>query len=177
MYGSIQSKEKQIKKLINKGFAALDIANKLEVTDNGIRMFVNRKLGVRYANRLKKNGQEKLHRPQTEEANRKRTKTFERMYGRPVTETRGYLYRIPANKCEKCGITKDKAQLIRHHIKKAVYTKTWRKITGDNRESNIMILCNSCHQKLHYRKYGRKVGPKRDARTGRFLKGKKIPNK
>lgn len=57
--------------------------------------------------------------------------------------------------CEDCGITN--ARLEIHHIKPVIYDSKWSTIiAGDHSESNLKTICNSCHQKTHYRKLGRK---------------------
>jgi len=54
--------------------------------------------------------------------------------------------------CEECGSTKN---LEAHHIKPAKYKNNKTIVSGDHSEENIMTLCNSCHQKKHYRELGR----------------------
>ena len=61
--------------------------------------------------------------------------------------------------CNECGLIKEKFQMIRHH-------KNGN--TLDNRKSNLVFLCRSCHIKEHreilleakLKKYGNKFGPK-----------------
>ncbi len=50
--------------------------------------------------------------------------------------------------CERCYVIKvDKGLLIHHKIEVIMNYKLW------NDENNCSIVCYSCHQYIHYRKY------------------------
>lgn len=47
------------------------------------------------------------------------------------------------NRCEQCGATKD---LHVHHL-------TYERFGGDERTTDLKVLCKSCHEKAHGRKF------------------------
>lgn len=56
--------------------------------------------------------------------------------------------------CEDCGSTES---LECHHKIPVVYSKDYKTIiSGDHSRENIKTVCNSCHQKIHYRELNRK---------------------
>ncbi len=72
--------------------------------------------------------------------------------------------------CEKCGSNKN-VQI--HHKEELHYDEKYRMWKADNfnnEKDNVLFLCSSCHQKLHYRELGRKHKVKHCKKTGRFLK-------
>lgn len=72
--------------------------------------------------------------------------------------------------CEECGTLRN---IEIHHKEKLHYDKQYRNWKADNfnnNKENIIFLCNSCHQKLHYRELGKECKVKKDPETGRFLK-------
>lgn len=71
-------------------------------------------------------------------------------------------------KCQRCESTE---HLEIHHIQPVVYSENYsRVIAGNHSPDNLITLCNSCHQKEHYRKLGRKHKVKHNVRNGRFVK-------
>ena len=86
------------------------------------------------------------------DANRVRTRDRNRKF--PIRDTRAGLKLIHADRCKNCGKTSGEGRLERHHIKPVAYDSKWRLVPGrrmDNRKSNIIILCTSCHRKWHFR--------------------------
>lgn len=76
--------------------------------------------------------------------------------------------------CENC---KSKKNVEIHHKDKLKYDEQWRNWKAENfnnDKDNISFLCNSCHQKLHYRVLGRKSLVKHDEKTGRFISNEDI---
>ena len=75
-------------------------------------------------------------------------------------------YKIP---CE-CGSTKN---VDIHHKEKVKYGESYSypgKTNMNNDDDNILFLCNSCHQKVHYRELDRKHKVKHNPKNGRFVK-------
>lgn len=59
------------------------------------------------------------------------------------------------DRCQQCNSRNVRLEI--HHIKPVVYNSTWSTIIkGDHSPSNLVTLCNSCHQKTHYREHRRK---------------------
>jgi len=72
--------------------------------------------------------------------------------------------------CQKCG--SDRSVEI-HHKEKLNYDKfyrAWKTDNFNNNDDNVLFYCNSCHQKLHYRKLGRISKVQHCPKTGRFIK-------
>jgi predicted transcriptional regulator len=77
-------------------------------------------------------------------------------------------------KCEDCG--KDITIEI-HHIKKQHYVNNYSYVPAEfmnNNPENIKYQCNSCHQKNHYRNYGRRPYILKNINTGKYLKKNEV---
>lgn len=73
----------------------------------------------------------------------------------------------------KCEICKSKRNIEIHHKERLHYDKEWRYWKADNfnnEKKNIRFLCNSCHQKLHWKEDKRVMKVPQDSITGRFIK-------
>lgn len=73
-------------------------------------------------------------------------------------------------KCEICGSCKN----IEIHHKERLHRYNneynfWKADNFNNDKNNIRILCNSCHQKLHWQEGDRILKVKQDLVTGRFI--------
>lgn len=87
-----------------------------------------------------------------------------------IKDGRAMYRRYKKDYCENCGTKEGRLEI--HHKKPAQYRGNWTITKGDHSKENLITLCNSCHQKEHYRKLGRKMLVKKDPKTGRFLKTK-----
>ena len=82
----------------------------------------------------------------------------------------GNLNKLRREKRE-CLFCKTTYNLQLHHIKKAEYDNKKRNyINGDHSNKNIIVLCSSCHQKLHYAQGDKKTNKLKNLKTGRFIK-------
>ena len=84
--------------------------------------------------------------------------------------------RIKTNniKCENCNSLKN---VEIHHKEKIHYDKNWNAFKADNwnnSRDNIIFLCNSCHQKLHWKDGSRILKVKQNKETGRFIKNESL---
>lgn len=80
---------------------------------------------------------------------------------------RGITRRFKTDICFDCG-AKDKKLEI-HHIKPCQYTKNYSyAIKGDHSPDNLVTLCNSCHQKRHWKDGTRVHKVKHNSKNGRF---------
>lgn len=81
---------------------------------------------------------------------------------------RGITRKYKKDKCQVCETTKN---LEMHHTVPAIYSENYQVfLSGNHNPENLMTLCNSCHQKLHYRELGKKSKVKHDPKNGRFIK-------
>ena len=124
-----------------------EIAKEIDVSYPTVFKYVKTKLGDAKYNQLKNNGKEK-----------KASSNY--IDGRAICRK----YKKPM--CQACGCKKN---LEIHHISPVSYNSKGVAIVGNHNKDNLMTLCNSCHQKVHYRKLGRKNKVTHDVRTGRFL--------
>jgi 5-methylcytosine-specific restriction endonuclease McrA len=140
------------KRLIEQGMSSVEMATQLNISWPTVHKYVKSKLSQADYEKLIENG--------------RANKVTNRIDGRAT------FSKYKKSSCEKCGAT---GRLEMHHIKPAVYKDDWRGYeAGNHNPENLMTLCNSCHQKIHYRELGRKVGPHKDPKTGRWLSGSRI---
>jgi len=138
---------KKIENLIREGKSSVGIAKELKVSYPTILKYVKLKLGSKSFIELQQNGK-----------NNKK----------PFKDGRSITRRFKHDKCQKCGSVKN---LEIHHIQPAIYNKEHSVvIAGDHSPNNLTTLCNSCHQKEHYQKLGRKHKVKHNKKNGRFIK-------
>ncbi len=137
----------KIKNLIKKGKSSVEIAKKLKVSYPTILKYVKLKLEEKFFIELKQNG-------------RNNKKHFK--------DGRGIYRRFKHDKCQKCGSIEN---LEVHHIQPGTYNKNYTKIIeGNHSPNNLITLCNSCHQKVHYRELGKKHMVNHSIKTGRFIR-------
>ena len=136
-----------IKELIKKGKSSVDIAKVLEVSYPTILKYTKIKFGEELYIKLKRNGIKKKG-----ESNFK--------------DGRGITRRFKHDKCQKCSSI---LNLEIHHINPAIYNKNCQMKEGNHNPDNLITLCNSCHQKVHYRELGRKHKVKHNSINGRFI--------
>ncbi|MEK6879924.1 MAG: hypothetical protein AABY22_09970 [Nanoarchaeota archaeon] len=73
-----------------------------------------------------------------------------------------------SHSCEYCN-TQRNVEI--HHKEKLNHKDYWKATNFNNYKENILFLCNSCHQKLHYRTLDKIHKVNHDPQTGRFLRG------
>ena len=153
MSGSIEIKQKkrynfsekqdlyvQIKQLASKGLSAKQIGDVLKVSNttcyNYAKFFNDDELKCK----LKSNGIIRRNTSNYKDGQRA-------LYERLREECKQGKHR-----CEICGSSK---HIEIHHKEKLQYDDNycyWKTPNFNNEKDNIQFLCNSCHQKLHYRK-------------------------
>jgi len=79
--------------------------------------------------------------------NRAKVNAYNRVYRskgkRPLrSEKRRELVKTFGGRCERCGEEKELSDLVLHHIKPL-------RFSGDNEKNNFLVLCDSCHKRLH----------------------------
>lgn len=76
-------------------------------------------------------------------------------------------------KCEKCDSDRN---VEIHHKERIHYDKEWNGWKADNwkhNKENIIFLCNSCHQKLHWKEDSR-ISKLKHGLGGRFIKNESM---
>ena len=144
---------KSLVELINKGLSISDIKKEMNVSSHSVYSNIKFfKPDILF--KLKKNNLNKLNSKGGQMA----------IYKKLRNEIKEGKHR-----CEQCGSLK---HIEIHHKISIHYDSNYRYWKADNFNNNIdniIFLCNSCHQILHYNKYGRKPNEKRDLKTGRYI--------
>jgi len=136
-----------IKTQVDAGLSAPQIALKVGASDPTIKKYVKKHLGELYYEKLDRSG-------------RFNKGLFMRIDGRATYS------RFKKTSCEICGKT---GRLEIHHKIPGIYSEKGCTFeSGDHSESNLMTLCNHCHQILHHAQFGKKTNECRDPATGRF---------
>ncbi len=76
-----------------------------------------------------------------------------RQFSAGLIDGRASYRKFKKSNCESCGIG---GRLEVHHKEAAKYNSKWQIQGGNHSQENLMTVCNSCHQKIHYREMGRK---------------------
>lgn len=147
---------KTIKEEIPKGKSSVDIAKIFNINSATV-LKITKKMDLEEYNKLKLNGEKKRNNSNYKDGQSS-------LYMKLRKDIReGKI------SCEKCKTNKN---VEIHHKEKINHCQYWKATNFNNHKNNIMFLCNSCHQKHHYRNLDKVHKVNHCPKTGKFLTGK-----